>query len=99
MKKEITDHYINYLLSSFGQTSSTGLSRVLENKYSHDQITKFLRFNEFTSKDLWMSLKPEIKKGNQEEGVISLDNSILEKKHTKENDLITWHFDHSKNRI
>ena len=34
--------YSDYLISSFGQTSATVLSRLLDGKVSHDQITRFL---------------------------------------------------------
>ena len=34
--------YIDYLLSTNGHISSTGLSKVIENQYSHDQIYRML---------------------------------------------------------
>jgi len=41
MKPDL-DLYTDYLLSSFGQTNATGLARVLEGSFSHDQVTDFL---------------------------------------------------------
>ena len=34
--------YSDYLIFSFGQTSATVLSRLLDNTISHNQITRFL---------------------------------------------------------
>lgn len=99
MMEAIYNHYINYLIASFGQASATGLSKLLDNKYSHDQITRFLRNNTFTSKDLWESVKHEVKKGEPEYGVLAIDTSIEKKPHSKENALINWHYDHSENRM
>lgn len=42
MNYQILDLYSDYLLSSFGQTTATGLARVLEGGLSHDQITRML---------------------------------------------------------
>ena len=43
------DLYTDYLLSSFGQTSATGLSRLVEGELSHDSISRFLSCNDFNS--------------------------------------------------
>jgi hypothetical protein len=51
--EERLDLYTDYLLSSTGMTAATGLSRLLDGHLSHDQITRLLSDNEFTSKDLW----------------------------------------------
>ncbi|MDR2756464.1 MAG: hypothetical protein LBC20_12220 [Planctomycetaceae bacterium] len=37
------DLYTDYLLSSVGRTTSTGLSRLLDGYLSHDQITRMER--------------------------------------------------------
>jgi hypothetical protein len=42
MKNPLLDLYSDYLISSFAQTTATGLSLLLDNEYSHDQITRFL---------------------------------------------------------
>ena len=34
----------------------------------------------------------------QPDGVLIFDDTIQEKPYTDENELISWHFDHSKNR-
>ena len=52
MEFKILDLYTDYLISSFGQTTATEMARLLDNKMSHDKITRFLSLREFTSKDL-----------------------------------------------
>jgi len=34
------DLYTDYLISSTGQTSATGLSRLFDGQLSHDQVTR-----------------------------------------------------------
>ncbi len=42
MDKPLLDLYADYLISSFGPTTATGLSRLLQAHLSHDKITRFL---------------------------------------------------------
>jgi hypothetical protein len=42
MNPEHFDLYTDYLISSFGPTTATGLSRLLEGQLSHDQVTRLL---------------------------------------------------------
>lgn len=92
------DLYTDYLLSSFGQTSATGLSRLVDGDLSHDSISRFLSGNEFTSKTLWQKVKPLVREHQSAEGCLIFDDIIIEKPHTEENDMICWQFDHSKGR-
>lgn len=98
MNKELLELYSDYLISSFSYTTATGLSRMLDNTISHDKITRFLSEQEYTSKDLWKLVKPTIRKIESEDGIISVDDTIQEKQYTDENDIIAWHYDHSKSR-
>lgn len=92
------DLYTDYLLSSFGQTSATGLSRLVDGDLSHDSISRFLSGNEFSSKDLWHKVKPLVRKHQRDDACLIFDDIIIEKPHTDENDMMCWHWDHSKNR-
>jgi hypothetical protein len=94
--KELLDLYTDYLISSFGQTTGTGLSALLGGSISHDRIQRFLSKQEFTSADLWHFVKPHVRAVEQEDGCIIVDDSISEKPYTDENDIIAWHYDHSK---
>ena len=97
MNKELLDLYSDYLLSSFGATTATGLSDLLEGALSHDQITRFLSQQRFDSKTLWQLVKPMVR-AIEDDDVLIFDDTIQEEPYTDENELISWHFDHSKNR-
>ena len=98
MDKKLLDLYSDYLLSSFGATTATGLSSLLDGQISHDQVTRFLSQADYTSKELWHQVKSVVRTIEREDGVLIFDDTIQEKPHTDENELICWHFDHSKNR-
>lgn len=98
MNKQMLDLYSDSLISSFSHTTATGLSRSLEGIISHDKVTRFLSAEDYDSKQLWKLVKPAIRKVESSEGVIIFDDTIEEKAYTDENDLITWHFDHSLGR-
>ena len=40
MNKNLLELYADYLISSFGQTTATNLSRLLDNAISHDKYTQ-----------------------------------------------------------
>jgi hypothetical protein len=92
------DLYTDYLISSFGPTTATGLARLVDGEVSHDQVTRFLSAPAKTSADLWRIVKPLIRQLENPDGVLIFDDSIEEKPYTDENDLICWHWDHSQER-
>jgi len=99
MKKgKILDLYSDYLISAFGQTTATGLASLLEGEISHDQTQRWLAGEKQTSADLWRVAKPHVRKIEDENGVMIVDDSIAEKPYTDENDIICWHYDHSQQR-
>lgn len=98
MKTELLDLYSDYLLSSFGATTATGLSGLLEGRVSHDAISRMLSSERQTSKDFWKKVKPLVREISSDDGVFIIDDSIEEKPYTDENDLVCWHYDHSKGR-
>lgn len=93
--EKILDLYTDYLLSSFGQTSATGLSNLVDGAIKDDTFTRFLSNSNFTSKDLWVSVKPLVREHQSEDACLIFDDSIIDKAFTDENDLICWHWDHS----
>lgn len=93
--KELLDIYTDYLISSFGLTTGTGLSRLLEGAISHDRIQRFLASPVKTGAEFWQVVKPYIRHIQREDGVLIVDDSISEKPHTDENDIIGWHYDHT----
>ena len=94
----IFDLYSDYLIVNQGQATATALSELLEKNYSHDTITRALSSKTLTSKDLWQAVKLQVKKINNEEGVLILDDTVEEKPYMQENELISWHFDHVSKR-
>jgi hypothetical protein len=98
MNQKILDLYSDYLLSSFGQTTATGLSRVLDGEVSHDQVTRMLSSAKMTSKAWWKLVKPHVRQIEQDDGVLIIDDSIVEKPYTDENEIICWHYDHAQGK-
>jgi hypothetical protein len=98
MKKADLELYTDYLLSTFGAATATGLSAMVEGEVSHDQITRFLSAQEYTSKDLWQQVKPTVRMVEHEDGVLIFDDTIQEKAWTDESELMCWHFDHCSGR-
>ncbi len=96
MNYQIFDLYSDYLLSSFGQTTATGLAKLVDGEVSHDQITRMLGSEKLTSKSWWKLVKPQVRQVEREDGVMIIDDSIAEKPFTDENDIICWHYDHAK---
>src|SRR5436305_10052191 len=93
---ELLDIYSDYLISAFGLTTATGLASLLEGQISHDRIQRFLASQKRTSNDLWTIVKPHIRAIQHQDGVLIVDDSIAEKPYTDENDIICWHYDHTK---
>jgi len=96
--KELLDIYTDYLISSFGLTTGTGLSRLLDGEISHDRIQRFLASPARGGKDLWKVVKPFVRQMQSKEGDLIIDDSISEKPCTDENEIMCWHYDHSKGR-
>lgn len=98
MKRELLELYSDYIISSFGAITATGLSRAVAGNISHDKVTRFLSEEELSSKQMWQLVKPVVRQQEQETGVIIFDDTIEEKPYTSESELVCWHYDHSKNR-
>ena len=98
MDKIVLDFYTDYLISSFGQVTATGLSTLLGGRLSHDRISRFLAAPPATSADLWRLVKPLARHVQSEDGVLVIDDSVEGKPYSDESDLICWHWDHVQNR-
>lgn len=67
---------------------------------SHDKITRFLitRFlsaQTLTSANLWQIVKPLVRRVQDENAALVIDDSIAHKPHTDASELIGWHYDHT----
>jgi hypothetical protein len=98
MKPNDLDLYTDYLSVTFSSATSTGLSKLLDGEVSHDQLTRALSSPVCASKDLWLPVKPTIRPVELDEGGLIVDDSRVEQPWMDENELICWHYDHSKGR-
>ena len=98
MNDNLSDLYIDYLISSFGPTTATGLSSLLGGRISHDRITRKLSEKRKTSADMWRVVRPLVRQFESPDGVLIIDDSISEKPPTDEDDIICWHYDHCSGR-
>jgi DDE superfamily endonuclease len=96
--ENILELYTDYLISSNGQTTATGLSEMLDNAIGHDKITRFLAHSNYDSKSLWQQVKSLVRTHESEDACLVFDDTVVEKAYTDENPLICWHWDHSKGR-
>lgn len=98
MKKAELELYTDYLISTFGAATATGLSSIVEGDVSHDRVTRFLSEREYTSRDLWRQVKSTVRRIERDDGVLIFDDTIQEKAWTDENEVMCWHFDHCSGR-
>ena len=94
----LLDLYSDYLISSFGPTTATGLATWLKGDLSHDHITRFLAGQVRPSADLWQIVKPFVRRIQSDQAALIVDDSISEKPSTDENDIVCWHSDHAHPR-
>ena len=72
--------YTDYLLSTFGAATATGLSAMVDGDVSHDQITRFLSAQEYTYKDLWHQVKSTVGSIERDNGALIFDDTISKRK-------------------
>ena len=92
----LLDLYTDFLTSSPNIVSAELVSAVLNEAYSHDSITRMLGQDELDQQTYWQLIKPSVRQIEKTDGVISIDDTLEEKPHSTENELIAWHFDHTK---
>ena len=91
------DIYSDYLICQNDKATATGLADLLCGEVSHDKFTRFLNGKALGSHELWIYIKPEIRKHEKKvSGVLILDDSIEEKPYTDENEIMCWHYSHAK---
>jgi hypothetical protein len=90
--------YVNYLVASHGKISMTSLSELVDGALSHDYLSRCLQQKELNEKDFWQEVKSLVRYAEGEDAVLSIDDVIVVKPHTVENELISYHYDHTKGR-
>jgi len=76
MDKVVLDLYTDYLVSSVGQVTATGLASLLDGSISHDRISRFLASEPFGSANLWRLVKPLVRQVQSEDAVLIIDDSV-----------------------
>ena len=94
--QEILDLYTDYLIASFGKSTATGLSAMLDKSISHDKISRFLNQPTLSDKDYWKVIKPVVRQIELPQGILKIDDFIEEKPYTDENEIVCYHWDHAK---
>jgi hypothetical protein len=94
----LMDLYTDFLTSSPNIVSAGLISDVLNKSYSHDSITRMLSQPILDGKAYWQSIKKSVRQIEKADGVIAIDDTLEEKPYSEENELISWHFDHSQGR-
>lgn len=95
---QVNDIYIDYLITQNCQSTATGCSELLDNDVKHDAFTRMLSGEDYDSKFVWAENKPAIRKVEDNDGVFILDNSVCHKPHSKLNEIIFYHYDHTEGR-
>ena len=95
---DLLDLYTDYLISSCGLATATGMSAALDNRITHDRVTDLLSSGYISSRRLWAEVKPMCEEIEQDDAVLIIDDSVEAKPYTDSNDMIQWHFDHTAGR-
>jgi hypothetical protein len=80
MKTNHLELYTDYLMvNAAGYATATGLSSMMEGEVSHDQITRLLSKQEFSSRNLWKEVKSTVRQVEREDACLIFDDTIQEK--------------------
>jgi SRSO17 transposase len=90
------DLYTKFLIANQNKYSGVELSKTAENSLSHDSVSKWLRDEDFTSKDLWTHVKTMVDK---EQGYLVGDDSVLDKRFSRNNELVSRHWSGNEHRL
>jgi hypothetical protein len=95
---KLIDLYTDFLIYTPQVATSTLLSKVLDGKVSHDKFTRLLSKEVLNSKKIWDYSKTICQEIKTNDAVLILDDSVEEKRYSKCNELIQWHYDHTQGR-
>lgn len=96
---DMLDIYTDYLICQNHHATATGLSEMVDGEFSHDKVSRYLRFETLDSQSLWQYIKPSVRDKESAQGVLLLDDTIEDKPYTDENDINCWHYSHAKGRV
>lgn len=108
-RRDAFEFYVDYLLSYPRIATATGLSAALDNALKHDYISDSLAQPELESKAFWQepgrrAVKPFVREIEHPEAYLSIDDVIVAKPHSTENELICYHrraapYDHTEGKM
>lgn len=88
--------YAKFLIANQNKYSGVELSKTSNIPLSHDSVSKWLRDEDFTSKDLWPHVKNMVSK---EQGYLIVDDSVLDKRFSRNNELVGRHWSGNEHRL
>jgi len=97
-KPDAIELYTSYLICNPRMATATGLSDVLDNQMKHDYISDALNQPGLNGKAFWKEVKPFVRQVERDDSVLSIDDVIVAKPHSAENDIICYHFDHTQGK-
>ena len=90
------DLYTKFLIANHNKYSGVELSKTSGIPLSHDSVSKWLRDENFDSSHLWSHAKDMIEK---ETGYLVIDDSVLDKRFSRHNELVGRHWSGNEHRI
>lgn len=90
------DLYTKFLIANHNRYSGVELSKTSELPLSHDTVSKWLREENFNEEDIWIHVKDMIKR---KEGYLIADDSVLDKRFSRNNELVGRHWSGNEHRI
>ena len=98
MDKNYLNAYSQFLIAASNHAHSTDFQEITNGNYSKDQTYRFLTSKGFDEKDFWLAIKPTLKPIQSNNACISVDDTIIEKPYMKENDVVSYCYDHTKSK-
>lgn len=95
-KQNLFSDYCQYLLASFTNFTQTYFADHSD-KWSHDQINRFLRNENIPSSELWQSVKDDIE--YDDEGYLIFDDIVLSKPHANEIEVVRSQWSGSEKQV
>jgi len=92
---KLMDLYTDFLTTSPQVSSALVFVKVLLDSYSHDSVTRMLAQAELDQQTYWRSIKKLVRRVESDVGVLSIDDFIIHKPHSRENELVSYHYDHT----
>lgn len=99
-KKRCTENdYIDFLIGTpkvYTCMEAARVQPIKEKAPSHDSLTRFLQREDISSEILWQEAERFVRK---DEGILVIDDSILDKPYAKKIDLVSYHWSGKHHRV